>query len=131
MLTFEQAQEALTEIADRIPPAIYRGLNGGILLLPDTLLHPKSGDGRLYILGQYHFDPRGFGRYITIHYGSFCRAHGGLTDDAQVKKLEEILRHELTHHLEHLAGDRSLEVQDAKDLAKYQRRLHKESGAPG
>lgn len=128
MLTFEQAQEALTEIADRIPQPIYKELNGGIILLPDTVLHPKSGAGELYILGQYHYDPRGFGRYITINYGSFCRVHGTLPDNLQVKKLEEVLHHELTHHLEHLAGDRSLEAEDAVNLAKYHRRLENRDG---
>lgn len=119
MLTFEQAQEALTEIADQIPEPIYEGLNGGIILLPETKPHPKSVGGDLYILGEYHYDPLGFGRYITLYYGSFLRAHGHLPDEQFVQKLRDTLHHELTHHLEHKAGDKSLEIQDAIDLAEY------------
>jgi len=118
-LTFEEAQEALTDIADSIPAEIFRELNGGIILLPETKLHPESKAEDFFILGEYHFDPRGFGRYITIYYGSFVRAHGTLSRSGQIKKLGEVLRHELTHHLEHLAGDRSLEAKDAVDVAKY------------
>jgi hypothetical protein len=121
MLTFEQAQDFLTEIADAVPGAIYRGLNGGIILLPDTKLHPENVGGDLYILGEYHYDPMGFGRYIAVYYGSFVRSCGAMADDAQKTKLREILYHELTHHLEHLAGDKSLELRDADDIAAYLR----------
>lgn len=120
MLTFEECQEMLTEIADGLPPAIFQGLNGGILLLPDTVPHPEKVTGNLYILGQYRYEPTGFGRYVVIYYGSFCLAHGNLSHDGQRRKLAELLHHELTHHLEHLAGDRSLEIQDAVDIARYQ-----------
>jgi len=122
MLSFEQVQEALTKFADDLPWAIYKELNGGIVLLPDVMPHPESVNNDFYILGQYHCEPQRFGRYITIYYGSFCLVHGGLSDDAQRKKLKELLHHELTHHLEHLAGDRALEVRDAVDLERYQRR---------
>ena len=81
MLTFEEAQEALTEIADNLPPAIFDRLNGGILLLPDTVLHPtKDNAGDLFTLGEYHVDRpgRGLGRYITVYYGSFIRLYASL-----------------------------------------------------
>lgn len=123
MLTFEEAQEALTEIADQIPPEIYRQLNGGILLLPESKMHPEAVNGDLYILGQYHYDPQGFGRYITLYYGSFCKAHGNLPDRQFVAKLKDTLNHELIHHLEHLAGDKSLEIQDEIDIAQYRRKF--------
>lgn len=117
MLSFEETQEALTEIADQLPQAIYRELNGGIILLPETKRHPEGGD--LYILGQYHYEPRGFGRYVTLHYGSLQAAHGQLPREAFIEKLREVLYHELVHHLEHLAGDRSLEIQDVVDMMNY------------
>lgn len=46
MLSFEETQEALTEIADQIPQAIYRELNGGIILLTEAKRHP--GDGGIH-----------------------------------------------------------------------------------
>ena len=45
--------------------------------------------------------------------------YGHLSRNAFRKKLKYVLHHELTHHLESLAGDRSLEVQDAIDKHKY------------
>ena len=119
MLSFERAQEELTVIADAIPYEIYRELNGGIILLPEVKMHPENVAKDLYILGQYNYDPNGFGRYITIYYGSFCRVFGYLSDDMFVEEMKNTLYHELTHHLEHLAGDNSLEVQDEIDMARY------------
>ena len=117
MITFEEAQEILTEIADSLPEQIFEKLNGGILLLPDTII---DGDG-LITLGMYHIEPAGFGRYITIHYGSMVKAYGHISPEAFAEKLDGVLRHELVHHLESLAGDRSLEIKDAIDREKYLR----------
>lgn len=122
MFSFEETQEALTEIADQIPQAIYRELNGGIILLPEIKLHPGARNGDLYILGQYHYEPRGIGRYVTLYYGSLRAAHGHMPREAFIQKLREVLYHELVHHLEHLAGDRSLEIQDAMDMMNYHER---------
>lgn len=121
MLPFEEVQDILTEIADRIPYAIYRELNGGVILLPEVKRHPKGIGGDLFILGEYHVEPVGFGRYITIYYGSFAQVHGHLPREILRDKLEEVLRHELVHHLESLAGDRSLELKDARELEHYRR----------
>ena len=130
MLTITEVREELDLIIEKIPEEILRGLNGGIILLPDIKLHPKSAKRDYYILGEYHFDPNGFGRYIVIYYGSFRLTHGFLSETEQIKKLEEILYHELTHHIEHLAGDVSLEIKDAEDFAKYLRR-YKHKGENG
>ena len=119
MLTFEEAQEALTEFADRLPPEIYDGLGGGMILSPDTVPHPQGRGSDLYILGEYHNDPLGLGRYIVLYYGSFCRVHGHSSREVWLRELERVLHHELVHHLESLAGDCSLEIQDARDMADY------------
>lgn len=119
MLTFDQTQDVLNEAADKIPDQVFKGLNGGIVLVPDQKLHPKNIGNDLYILGEYHYDPMGFGRYVTIYYGSFCRTCAGMSEEEQAKKLAEVLYHELAHHLESLAGDNSLEIRDARDIAKY------------
>jgi len=114
MLTFEEAQETLEQQMDDLPQEIFKGLNLGVTLLPDTLY---SSNG-LLILGRYHVDPRGLGRYITINYGSLVAAHGHQSPDFFREKLRSVLHHELTHHLEHLAGDRTLEKQDAYDVRR-------------
>ena len=112
MLTFEETQGALTELINKLPPGIFEGLNCGVVLLPDSL-YDENG---LIILGQYHVEPRGLGRYVTIQYGSLMAMYGHYGPEAFVKKLEDVLHHELTHHLESLAGDKSLEHQDKKDV---------------
>ena len=121
MLTFEEAQEAITQIADNIPPEILKGLNCGIVLLPEII---TDNDG-LLVLGMYHIEPLGLGRYVTIYYGSIMEAYGYLPSPAFKEKLKDVLYHELVHHLESLAGDRSLEIQDAIDREKYLRIKHK------
>ena len=114
-MSFEEAQIALDEIACELPQAIFNGLNGGYVLT-DELKQDKNG---LYILGQYHVQPRGLGRYVTVHYGSIIAVYGFLSPKQFREKLKFVLHHELTHHLESLAGDRSLEIQDELDKARY------------
>ncbi|MCL2364104.1 MAG: hypothetical protein FWC71_05520 [Defluviitaleaceae bacterium] len=114
MMTFEEAQDALDDFIAALPQEIFKGLNCGVALVPDVL-HDHNG---LLVLGQYHYEPRGLGRYITINYGSLMAAHGYLPPDQFAEKLKKVLHHELTHHLEHQAGDRSLEIEDAKNIQK-------------
>jgi hypothetical protein len=115
LLTFEEAQEALDELIDGLPPEIFKHLNCGVALTHETLY---DNDG-LLILGQYHVQPHGLGRYVNIHYGSMWEAYGYLPPRAFRRELRRVLHHELTHHLECLAGDKSLEIQDAIDRAGY------------
>lgn len=123
MLSFEASEIWVAELAEQLPQEILDKLNCGIILLPDVLYD----DDGLLILGQYHVDPMGLGRYVTINYGSVVAAHGHLGEKSFKEKLKSVLYHELTHHLESLAGDHSLEVQDAIDRHKmlrgYRRRL--------
>lgn len=121
MRSFESAQQTLTELADAIPAALYKSLNGGILLLPQEKLHPRGRAGELYIQGEYHYEPHGMGRYITIYYGSMVKTAGHLPDDLFRERLRQVLYHELTHHIEHISGDRTLEKEDAAFLARYRR----------
>ncbi|MCL2574020.1 MAG: hypothetical protein FWE34_05645 [Defluviitaleaceae bacterium] len=113
-MEFEDAREALTEIADSLPREIFRELNGGVLLLEDVV-RDRHG---FYILGHYHYHPHGLGRYISIYYGSVMELFGHTSRDYILKKLKETLYHELTHHIEHLAGDKTLERQDEIDIAR-------------
>jgi len=59
------------------------------------------------------------GRYINIYYGSLIKVYGNCLHKKMRKHLRDILVHELTHHLESLAGDRSLEVKDEMNLFDY------------
>ena len=119
MISIEEVNEMLDEIAAELPEEIFRDLNGGVSLLPDTRISSAAPDGGLYTLGEYRRDQ--MGRYIVIYYGSICAVYGSTTSARLRKHLKRILSHELTHHLESLAGERDLEVEDEIELDKYLR----------
>jgi len=140
MITYEELGEMLDEIANEManemPNELYqvlmRELNGGVILLPEAKIHPESETAvSLYIMGEYNYQPRGLGRYITIYYGSFIKVYAYHTPAQQKDALRKVVYHEFTHHLESLAGDRSLERQDAYDIAKYKRRLSRKANPGG
>ena len=124
MITFEEVGEMLDEIALEIPQEVYRELNGGINLLPGEKFHPQSDNLTvdLYIMGEYYNEPYGLGRYIAIYYGSFIRLYAHSAPEQQKERLREVLHHEFIHHLESLAGENDLTVQDARDIADYKRK---------
>ncbi len=96
----------LDEAVELLPEEIFKDLNGGVNLLPQT---KKSDDGR-FVLGLYHHD--GMGRYVEIFYGSFRALYGDIPPERFREHLTATLHHELTHHIEGLAGDRTLERWD-------------------
>ncbi len=119
-MSFEEANAWLDEVADGIPEDIFRELNGGIVLLPAIKLSPE-GPG-LYTLGMYHYEPYGMGRYVSLYYGSFVQVYRGRGVEAQKQGLKEVLYHELTHHIESMAGVRDLEVKDEIFIAEYRKK---------
>ncbi len=120
MVDFDEVGIMLDEVAAGLPQEFYKELNGGIILLPDVKRNKISGRNDLYIMGEYHRGG-GLGRYIAIYYGSFERVHGHLGREALKEKLAHTLKHEFTHHMESLAGERGLEKKDEQFLADYLR----------
>lgn len=118
MISIDEVEAMLERAAAKIPKELYKDLNGGIILLPDTKIHQQAVANDLYILGEYHRS-RSMGRYIAIYYGSFKRASGHLSKQQLENKLEHTLKHEFTHHIESLAGDRDLEIEDEKNINRY------------
>ncbi len=106
MLSFEEAGRVLDAAVEQLPEGIFVDLNGGVNLLPEE---KKGEDGR-FVLGLYHRNS--MGRYVEIFYGSFLRVFPEATDEEFAAELEKTLRHELTHHVENKAGDRTLERWD-------------------
>lgn len=118
MIPLEEMEAMLNEIAVEFPQEIYKELNGGIILLPEAKLNPKAKKNELYILGEYHSGGN-MGRYIIIYYGSFLHVYGHLSKEVLKKELIHTLKHEFTHHLESLAGERNLEIKDAQYMEDY------------
>ena len=118
MISIEEVEIILDEIAEEFPKEFYKDLNGGIILLPEKRMHKKSVDNDLYILGEYHYD-RNLGRYIAVYYGSVLQLYSHLTKDELKNQLRSIVKHEFRHHLESLSGERDLEIEDEIQLAEY------------
>jgi|CZCB01.1.fsa_nt_gi hypothetical protein len=118
MVSIEEVQIMLDEIVEEFPPGLFKDLNGGILLLPQIKLHKKSIGEDLYVLGEYR-NERISGRYIIVYYGSVNKLYGNLPRNKLKSKLRTIIKHEFTHHLESLAGERDLEIEDERQLYKY------------
>jgi len=112
MLSFKEAGRILDEEVDALPEEIFRELNGGVNLLRRKKLD-KDG---LCILGLYHHNA--MGRYVELYYGSFCAVYGDADEERFRAELRKTLHHELTHHLEGLAGDRTLEKWDERHRAE-------------
>lgn len=123
VMTFDEAAEYLDALADALPEGIMRELNGGISLIPDVRDGGRNG---LSTLGMY-FANGPMGRYIELYYGSFERLFGGCTREKFERELKKTLYHELTHHIESLAGDRSLEIEDELFMEDFEA---EENGEP-
>ena len=121
MIPLDEARGMLDELISELPEAIFTRLNGGVLLLPDVRLSPEARSEDLYILGEYSIS-YAMGRTVVIYYGSILRTHGVLTPERLRAVLREVLHHELTHHLESMAGERDLEIDDALKMAWYKMR---------
>jgi hypothetical protein len=118
MASIEEVQIILDEIAEELPPEIYKDLNGGIILLPQVKFHKKSVDNDLYVMGEYR-NERISGRYIIVYYGSVERLYGNLSRNRLKNKLRSVIKHEFIHHLESLAGEKHLEIEDERKLSEY------------
>lgn len=117
MLSYDEAGDALDLFAEELPPEFYRDLNGGIVLDTDAKAHPELPEDKYLVLGEYIRDTR-LGNHVRIYYGSFVRTFPYVSDGFWRKKLREVLRHEMRHHVENLAGVRDLELEDEAFLAR-------------
>ena len=116
ILSIDEVNDILDQVCGEFPEALFQDLNGGILLLEEALPDPEVGED-VYIMGEYCVD--GMGRYINIYYGSFAALLFDEPRRVWEDELRTTLRHELTHHVEALAGERSLELKDEAFLLDY------------
>ena len=119
MFSIDDINELLDEIAAELPDEVFCDLNGGVSLVPETKLSSADPGGGLFTLGEYRHDQ--MGRYIVLYYGSIRAVHGGDSREEMRANLKKLLSHELTHHLEALAGERDLEIEDKREIEGYLR----------
>lgn len=117
MIDMDAFTRLLELAASRLPQEIFSGLNLGIGVVEHSKRNHATASGiPAYILGEYKVS-HSMGRGIVLYYGSFIQVYPHLQDEAEAYRLiEAVLKHELTHHLEHQAGDRALEITDARRL---------------
>lgn len=113
ILTIDEVYDLLDKLAEELPEELFDSLNGGILLLEDEVADPDAGED-VFIMGEYCWDE--MGRYINLYYGSFVAVLAEEPREVWEEELRITLRHELTHHVEGLAGERSLEYKDSAQL---------------
>ena len=123
MYSIDEINDMLDEIASMLPEEVFRELNGGVSLLPETKWNNKGMRDGLYTLGEYRWDQ--LGRYIVLYYGSIIAVHGGETREELIESLRRLLAHELTHHIESLAGERELEKEDERKLNEYRNNINR------
>lgn len=113
----DEVQELLEEIYDEIDKVYFNKLNGGIVIEENICYHPRGKNKELICLGAYRKDL--MGRSIVIYYGSIMEVFSYLTKEQLKEKLREVLLHELTHHLEFLAGENDLVIEDEKYIKEH------------
>ena len=113
ILSVDECYDVLERLVEEFPEPLLETLNGGILLLEEALPDPEAGED-VYIMGEYCWDE--LGRYINIYYGSFLALLADEEESIWEDELRITLRHELTHHVEGMAGERSLEYKDSEQL---------------
>ena len=111
MISLEAFEDYTMETADSFPEVFFRELNGGVMVRAGSPLHPAAEDHDLFILGEYHI--------IVLYYGSFVQCYGGCSEEEIRVQIRKVLLHEFRHHLESLAGERDLEIEDAVNISQY------------
>ncbi len=117
-ISFDEMQDILADLSDELPPIFFEELNLGVVLSEKLLMNPHTRpELPLYIMGQYVRSP--IGRQIFIYYGSFEAVYRHADKAALITKLRGVLRHEFRHHIEYLAGERGLEIEDIEQIKRY------------
>ena len=124
ILTIEEVNDLLDEMAEGFPAVLFDELNGGVNLLEEALPDPEFPLGEMYIMGEYCHDL--LGRYIVLYYGSFAALLAEEDEETWKDELFATVAHEFTHHMEETAGLHALDDQDAEFL----RRAREEYGGP-
>ena len=107
--------EILDMLAEELPEEFYKDLNAGIVLTPEIKRSPYGDD--MVIMGEYVRS--NLGRGIVIYGGSINSVYSWMPEDQMTEQLREVLRHEFTHHIESLAGERGLEIKDEQQIRRY------------
>ena len=126
ILTIDEVNDLLDEMAEEFPAVLFDELNGGVNLLEEAVPDPEFPEGEMYILGEYCDDL--LGRYINLYYGSFAALAEQEDWDRETweDELYTTLSHELTHHMEGRGGLHALDERDAAELVAWRAELQQQ-----
>jgi predicted Zn-dependent protease with MMP-like domain len=116
-MTFAEFEARAREMFDSIPPEFREGVDG-LVVEPGTQPHPELPG--IWTLGecvteQYPSEFGGPGEvrsFVVLHHGSFRRVAEREEGWDWEGELWETITHEIKHHLESLASEDALEVED-------------------
>lgn len=111
--------ENITE--NEIPPILLKDLNLGIQV--SNKKKKDDEEKNYYIMGEYIQDSTG--NQIVLYFGSFQYLLQGESLDVWQKEIMDTIKHELTHHIEAMAGQEELAFQE--DLEELERTKGKKS----
>jgi len=121
MVSLEEFEKMAHDIVRTLPEEFFRELNGGVIVEEERKIHPDSVGTEMNIMGEYRRN-RYLGRSVVIYYGSFMAVYGYIGEQALKEHMRKTILHEFRHHLESLAGEKDLEIEDAVHLAEYKKK---------
>lgn len=108
----------VTEVLDNeIPPILLEGLNLGVIVRPE--LYKRKDESQFIIMGTYVQNR--LGKQVILYYGSFKYFYEDKEEKVWKRKILSTIKHELTHHVEALAGQEDLAKKE-----KYEKYLRKQ-----
>ena len=120
-MDIDEFSSYVTEVLDQeIPPVLLEGLNLGVIVRPN--LERSKDESNFIIMGLYVQNK--LGRQIILYYGSFLHFFKNRSVNAWKKKIEGTIKHELTHHIEALAGQKDLANKEIYEKYLRQRKKH-------
>jgi len=126
-MTYARFRRVIAEMVDELPPEFMRGLQG-VHAIEEA--KPEEDFVDVWRMGEY-LDPgsdqflgagEGLGRHVALYYGSFVHVAGDDPEFDWEEEMWETLTHELRHHVESLAGDDSLNIEDEMVARDFERR---------
>lgn len=126
-MTFAEFEARAREVFEQIPPEFREGVDG-LEVERRAVAHPTLPE--VYTLGECRTEayPSEFGgagevrSFVVLYYGSFLRLSRLDEGWDWEEEIFETVTHEVRHHLESLASDDALEVQDYVEDQNFLRR---------
>jgi len=122
-MNLEQFTDYVDEVLDNeIPDILLEGLNLGVIISPE--LEKNKEESRFIIMGVYVQNR--LGKQIILYYGSFLYFFKDKSEEVWKRKILSTIKHELTHHIEALAGQEDLANKEKYEtFLRQQKKLQK------